>query len=130
MKKFEIHIKEINLNEDFEPIEEKHFVNTFIDNETIEPISDKFLTLQLEHRWDELINKYLLERTETAFIKPKSLADYTKQVRKEVCEILDKRIHNYLSNKCRYAESLDVHSIIQQVMKENLDQIQRKEGSK
>ena len=57
-------------------------------------------------------------------VELQSLAEHDKQIRKEVCEILDKRIHNYLSNKCRYAESLDVHSIIKQVIKEELDQIQ------
>lgn len=46
-----------------------------------------------------------------------SLADHDKQVRNEVCEILDKKIHNYLSNKCRSRESLDIHSIIKQQMK-------------
>lgn len=53
-----------------------------------------------------------------------SLDDYTKQVRKEVCEMLEKRIIKYLDSKNNYRASLDVHSIVQQVMKENLDQIQ------
>lgn len=53
-----------------------------------------------------------------------SLADYTNQVRKEVCERLDKIIEKYLCKKGRYRESLDISSIIKQVMKENLDQIQ------
>lgn len=67
--------------------------------------------------------QYLYAHDKEGFIF-KDLTDYTKQVRKEVCESLDKKIGKYLSNKCRYAESLDVHSIIQQVMKEDLDQIQ------
>ena len=49
-----------------------------------------------------------------------SLADYTKQVRKEMCERLDKIIEKYLCKKGRYRESLDISSIIKQVMKENL----------
>jgi hypothetical protein len=53
-----------------------------------------------------------------------SLVDHDKQVRKEVCERLDKIIEKYLCKKGRYRESLDISSIIKQVMKENLDQIQ------
>ena len=53
-----------------------------------------------------------------------SLTDYTKQVRKEVCERLDKIIEKYLCKKGRHRESLDISSIIKQVMKEDLDQIQ------
>ena len=49
-----------------------------------------------------------------------SLADYTKQVRKEMCERLDKIIEKYLCKKGRYRESLDISSIIKQVMKEDL----------
>ena len=76
-------------------------------------------------RGDEGLGCEEIRMLDKDFICPlQSLTDHTKQVRKEVCEILDKRIHNYLSNKCRYAESLDVHSIIKQVIKEELDQIQ------
>ena len=55
-----------------------------------------------------------------------SLADYTKQVREEVCERLDKTIEKYLCKKGKYRESLDISSTTKQVMKENLDQIQGK----
>lgn len=55
-----------------------------------------------------------------------SLSDYTKQVRKEVCERLDKTIEKYLCKKGKYRESLDISSTTKQVMKENLDQIQGK----
>ena len=54
------------------------------------------------------------------------ISDYTKQVRKEVCERLDKIIEKYLCKKGRYRESIDISSIIKQVMKEDLDQIQEK----
>ena len=50
-------------------------------------------------------------------VELQSLAEHDKQIRNEVCEILDKKIHNYLSNKCRSRESLDIHSIIKQQMK-------------
>ena len=39
-----------------------------------------------------------------------SLSDYTKQVRKEVCERLDKTIEKYLCKKGKYRESLDIYS--------------------
>lgn len=55
-----------------------------------------------------------------------SLSDHDNQVRKEVCERLDKTIKKYLCKKGKYRESLDISSIIKQVMKENLDQIQGK----
>ena len=53
-----------------------------------------------------------------------SLTEHDKQVRKEVCERLYKIIEKYLCKKGRYRESLDISSIIKQVMKENLDQIE------
>lgn len=49
-----------------------------------------------------------------------SIAEHDKQVRKEVCERLDKIIEKYLCKKGRYRESLDISSIIKQVMKEDL----------
>lgn len=53
-----------------------------------------------------------------------TLTEHTKQVRKEVCEMLEKRIIKYLDSKNNCRASLDVHSIIQQFMKEDLYQIQ------
>ena len=55
-----------------------------------------------------------------------SLTDYTKQVRKEVFERLNKTIEKYLCKKGKYRESLDISSTTKQVMKENLDQTQGK----
>ena len=80
------------------------------------------------HKGDNGLCKLLQEYTDYV---PKtcplqSLADYTKQVRKEVCERLDKIIEKYLCKKGRYRESIDISSIIKQVMKEDLDQIQEK----
>ena len=75
--------------------------------------------------WDNDEQRWFF-MTEDAFEKAQSLADYTKQVRKEVCERLDKTIEKYLCKKGKYRESLDISSIIKQVMKENLDQIQGK----
>lgn len=57
---------------------------------------------------------------EEGTIKVLSIAEHDKQVRKEMCERLDKIIEKYLCKKGRYRESLDISSIIKQVMKENL----------
>ena len=105
MKKFEINIKEINLNDDFEPIEDKHMVNAFIYDET--ELSDKFLQLQLENKWDELIEKYLIKRNETPFKKSQTLADYTKQVRKEVCDKVREKFNEIIFDSSTIDEILD-----------------------
>ena len=86
-------------------------MKVYVDENDIDILDDLFEATNVYDCWD-------CNRDDALAIK--SLADYTKQVRKEVCERLDKRIHNYLSNKCRYAESLDISSIIKQVMKESL----------
>ena len=119
MKKFEIHIKEINLNEDLEPIEDRHMVNAFIYDET--ELSDKFLQLQLENKWDDLIEKYLIKRNETPFKKLQSLAEHDKQVRKEVldeiCVDYAKRLSAFIGVKISISTAMEK-------LKEVLDQIQ------
>ena len=83
-------------------------MKVYIDLENLEDITNNaLLKISRKNGKPEIVE----------IVELQSLAEHDKQIRNEVCEILDKKIHNYLSNKCRSRESLDIHSIIKQQMK-------------
>ena len=95
MKRFEIHIKEINLNEDLEPIEKKEVETSCIVDDKLTPTTEELVKEVLEHKWAD-IKRYFLEiRNKEHFTKYQSLADYTKLVRKALCEEIRVRLEPY-----------------------------------
>lgn len=95
MKKFEIHIKEINLNEDLEPIEKKEVEASYIIDDKLTPITQEVINGVLNYKWEDAKRFFLEARNKEHFTKYQSLADYTKLVRKALCEEIRVRLEPY-----------------------------------
>lgn len=68
MKKIEIHIREINLDDDFNPIEDKCFTSEHVLKDDDGNIND-ILDIVLDDRWSILKGFYLRKRKSVPFRK-------------------------------------------------------------
>ena len=89
MKEIRISLKEINLDNDFMPIEHKCAeINEMVDDSVID--LDGHLPIILEEKWPELSEFFLKNRKISPFVKIKSEQSIYKQIRNELIdEIID-----------------------------------------
>lgn len=80
MKKIEIHIREINLNDDFEEIGDKRVVSAHILHDDDETNFEDILSIVLDDRWPILKDFYLRKRKNLPFRKIKGGSYYATKM--------------------------------------------------